>query len=193
MLAIVNRRGSDLTDKADGVLYTSDGRDVEMSVASTKAFYAQVAAGTLLACAITEAAGVGTAAPVTSCSPSLRELPDAMRDGAGRARARSPRPPAGSRRPKRYWAVVGNGANKVAAEEVRIKLSELCYKSIACDVTEDKKHIDLSSEPLILVCAAGLVGSTADDVAKEIAIFRAHKATPIVIADDGETRYPAPP
>ena len=57
---------------------------------------------------------------------------------------------------KRYWAVVGNGANKVAAEEVRIKLSELCYKSIACDVTEDKKHIDLSSEPLILVCAAGL-------------------------------------
>ena len=33
---------------------------------------------------------------------------------------------------------------------------ELCYKSIACDATEDKKHIDLSSEPLILVCAAGL-------------------------------------
>ena len=49
VVAIVNRRGSDLTDKADGVLYTSDGRDVEMSVASTKAFYAQVAAGVLLA------------------------------------------------------------------------------------------------------------------------------------------------
>ena len=56
---------------------------------------------------------------------------------------------------RRYWAVVGNGLNRVAAEEVRIKLSELCYKSIACDATEDKKHIDLSSEPLILVCAAG--------------------------------------
>ena len=40
--------------------------------------------------------------------------------------------------------------------ELRIKLSELCYKSIACDATEDKKHIDLSAEPLILVCAAGL-------------------------------------
>ena len=92
---------------------------------------------------------------------------------------------------KRYWAVVGSGVNKVAAEEVRIKLSELCYKSIACDVIEDKKHIDLSSEPLILVCAAGLAGSTADDVGKEIAIFRAHKATPIVIADDGDVRYPA--
>jgi glucosamine--fructose-6-phosphate aminotransferase (isomerizing) len=65
----------------------------------------------------------------------------------------------------------------------------LCYKSISCDITEDKKHIDLSSEPLILVCAAGLRGSTADDVAKEVAIYRAHKATPIVIAHDGSQKY----
>ena len=52
VIAIVNRRQSDLVDKADGVLYTSDGRDVEMSVASTKAFYSQVAAGFLLAFAL---------------------------------------------------------------------------------------------------------------------------------------------
>ncbi|HEX7095051.1 MAG TPA: glucosamine-6-phosphate synthase, partial [Acidimicrobiales bacterium] len=57
--------------------------------------------------------------------------------------------------------------------------------------TEDKKHIDLSSEPMILVCAAGLVGSTADDVAKEVAIYRAHKAAPIVVANEGETRFTA--
>ena len=189
VLSIVNRRSSDLTDKADGVLYTSDGRDVEMSVASTKAFYAQVAAGTLLACAVSEAAGVGTAQRRHELLAALRRLPDAMREVLGRreviADAARRLAPA-----KRYWAVVGSGANKVAAEEVRIKLSELCYKSIACDVIEDKKHIDLSSEPLILVCAAGLTGSTADDVGKEIAIFRAHKATPIVIADDGDGRYP---
>jgi glucosamine--fructose-6-phosphate aminotransferase (isomerizing) len=74
----------------------------------------------------------------------------------------------------------------VAAAEIRIKLSELCYKAIACDTTEDKKHIDLSSEPLILVCAAGLTGGNADDVAKEVAIYRAHKAAPVVIAtEDG--------
>ena len=92
---------------------------------------------------------------------------------------------------RRYWAIVGNGTNRIAANEVRIKLSELCYKSIACDSTEDKKHIDLSSEPLILVCAAGLTGSTADDVAKEVAIYRAHKAAPIVIASEGEERFSA--
>ena len=189
VIGIVNRRGSDLTDKADGVMYTSDGRDVEMSVASTKAFYAQVAAGALLSCAIAEAAGVGDERRRHDLLTSLHQLPAAMREVLTR---REPIADAARLAPgKRYWAVVGNGPNKVAAEEVRIKLSELCYKSIACDSTEDKKHIDLSSEPLILVCAAGLVGSTADDVAKEVAIFDAHKATPIVVANDGETRYAA--
>ena len=57
VVGIVNRRGSDLTDKANGVLYTSDGRDVEMSVASTKAFYSQIAAGFLLATAIADQVG----------------------------------------------------------------------------------------------------------------------------------------
>ncbi len=37
----------------------------------------------------------------------------------------------------------------------------------------------------------GLRGSNADDVAKEIAIYRAHKAAPIAIVDDGEHRYTA--
>ena len=91
---------------------------------------------------------------------------------------------------RRYWAIVGNGPNRIAAEELRIKLSELCYKAIACDSTEDKKHIDLSSEPMILVCATGLDSSTAGDVAKEVAIYRAHKAAPIVIATRG-TSFPA--
>jgi glucosamine--fructose-6-phosphate aminotransferase (isomerizing) len=185
VVAIVNRRGSDLTDKADGVLYTSDGRDVEMSVASTKAFYSQVAAGLLLAAAISDEVGGRVDQAVLR---ALRDLPDAMAEVIERrpviAEAAHRLAPA-----KRYWAVVGNGANRIAAAEVRIKLSELCYKSIAADSTEDKKHIDLSSEPLIVVCAAGLEGSTADDVAKEVAIYRAHKASPVVIATDGQARF----
>jgi glucosamine--fructose-6-phosphate aminotransferase (isomerizing) len=38
----------------------------------------------------------------------------------------------------------------------------------------------------MVVCAAGLRGPNADDVAKEVAIYRAHKAAPVVIAADGE-------
>jgi glutamine---fructose-6-phosphate transaminase (isomerizing) len=185
VVSIVNRRGSDLTDRSDGVLYTSDGRDVEMSVASTKAFYSQIAAGLLLAAAVAGEVG-GTVDQAVLAA--LRGLPAAMGEVLDRrpaiAEAAHRLAPA-----KRYWAVVGNGVNRIAAAEVRIKLSELCYKSIASDSTEDKKHIDLSSEPLIVVCAAGLSGSTADDVAKEVAIYRAHKASPVVIATDGQSRF----
>ncbi len=190
VVAIVNRRGSDLVDKADGVLYTADGRDVEMSVASTKAFYSQVAAGFILADALAGEAGVESSDERHAILTSLAEMPAAMQTTLGRRQeiADAALRFAPSRR---YWAVVGNGPNFVAANEIRIKLSELCYKAIACDATEDKKHIDLSSEPLILVCAAGVVGSTADDVAKEVAIFRAHKAAPIVIASEGADLFSA--
>ena len=161
-----------------------------MSVASTKAFYAQVAAGILLACGLADVVGAPGREARSDLLRGLRELPDAMQavlaERGAIAEAAQRLAPA-----RRYWAVVGNGLNRVAAEEARIKLSELCYKSIACDATEDKKHIDLSSEPLILVCAAGLSGSNADDVAKEVAIYRAHKAAPIVIASDGDERFNA--
>jgi glucosamine--fructose-6-phosphate aminotransferase (isomerizing) len=187
VIAIVNRRNSDLVEKAHGVLYTSDGRDVEMSVASTKAFYAQIAAGYLLALAIARVVGAGTRQDLLA---ALRHLPDAMErvlrmreEIAAVAQRHAPS--------RRYWAVVGNGPNRVAAQEIRIKLSELCYKSIACDTTEDKKHIDLSSEPLILVCAAGLDAPNAADVAKEVAIYRAHKAAPVVIASEGQQEFSA--
>ncbi|MEA2128375.1 MAG: hypothetical protein QOJ85_1266, partial [Solirubrobacteraceae bacterium] len=185
VVSIVNRRNSDLVQKSHGVLYTSDGRDVEMSVASTKAFYAQVAAGFLLALALAQHLGCSDRHRADRILRALRALPEAMERvllarGAVADVARRVAPS------RRHWAVVGNGPNRVAAEEVRIKLSELCYHSIACDGTEDKKHIDLSSEPLILVCAAGLSGPNADDVAKEVAIYRAHKAAPIVITTEGE-------
>ncbi len=190
VIAIVNRRNSDLTEKADGVLYTSDGRDVEMSVASTKAFYSQIAAGFLLATAIADAVGADDASgPATQrLLAGLAELPDAMEVVVG-SRESIGDIAAASAPGQQYWAIVGSGPNRIAAEEIRIKLSELCYKAIASDTIEDKKHIDLSSEPLILVCAAGMVGGTADDAVKEVAIYRAHKATPIVIASQSEQRF----
>ncbi|MGH9155903.1 MAG: SIS domain-containing protein [Acidimicrobiales bacterium] len=188
VVAIVNRRNSELVERADGVLYTSDGRDVEMAVPSTKAFYAQVAAGALLAVALADRTGRGDRRRASELLAGLRELPAAMevvlagRDAIAEAAQRvCPS--------RRYWAVVGSGPNRIAAAELRIKLSELCYKSIACDATEDKKHIDLSSEPMVLVCAAGLSGPNADDVAKEVAIYRAHKAAPVVIASEDDGRF----
>ncbi|MFZ8892590.1 MAG: SIS domain-containing protein, partial [Ilumatobacteraceae bacterium] len=110
VLAIVNRRGSELSAKADGVMYTSDGRDVEMSVASTKAFYAQVAAGALYACAVSKALGKSSDRARHELLAGLRSIPEALVE----VLATRPSIAAAARQfasSRRYWTVVGNGMN----------------------------------------------------------------------------------
>ncbi len=187
-MAIVNRRDSDLTFKVDGVFYTSSGRDIEMSVASTKAFYAQITAGALLGLHMAAVTNARSMEYITKAIQELQTIPDKMRavlclqdeiqTSANRLAVS-----------KTYWATVGSGPNKTAADEIRIKLSELCYKTISSDYVEDKKHIDLSSEPLIIVCAAGTRESVLKDIVKDTAIFHAHKAAPVVITTKGEDRF----
>jgi glucosamine--fructose-6-phosphate aminotransferase (isomerizing) len=185
---IVNRRNSPLVQKSDSYIYTSNGRDVEMAVASTKAFYSQVAAGKLLSLWLSRVLETMDEAEVLAEVEALEALPgriDQVLEGkeaiAEVARKYAP--------VHRYWALVGNGANCVAAQEVRIKLSELCYKSIPCDVTEDKKHIDLSTEPLTLVMASDLPELVVMDTVKEVTIFKAHNGSPIVFCAEDETRF----
>ena len=187
-VAIVNRRDSDITFKVNGVMYTSSGRDIEMSVASTKAFYSQIVAGAILGLYIARLKERRDDAFVDAETRRLLELPSHMRNvlALGEAIKKSAQKRAVT---KTYWAAVGSGPNKAAADEIRIKLSELCYKTISSDYVEDKKHIDLSSEPLIIVCAAGSRSTVIGDIIKDTAIFKAHKATPIVIANEGEDRF----
>ena len=188
-LAIVNRRDSDITFKVDGVFYTSDGRDIEMSVASTKAFYSQIVAGCLLGLRLAQIMGLRSEEYLIRQIKQLKRLPRLMTQTLEKNQeqiAASARQWALS---KRHWAVVGSGPNKVAADEIRIKLSELCYKTLPADVVEDRKHIDLSAEPLVLVCAAGSRDIVLGDIIKDVAIFKAHKATNIVLASEGEQRF----
>jgi len=191
ILSIVNRRDSDLATKSHGVLYTSDGRDVEMSVASTKAFYAQVAAGCLLGVEFARELGVLTAQREASLLGALRRIPDQLLAlHAQEGRLAHAAAEVATRYP--YWAVVGSGPNRVAAAEIRIKLSELCYKSISTDAIEDKKHIDLSAEALVLVCVAGAPPGQVSDLVKEVEILAAHGNRPVVLCDEGtEQMWPA--
>jgi glucosamine--fructose-6-phosphate aminotransferase (isomerizing) len=187
-LAIVNRRDSDLTFKTDGVLYTSSGRDIEMSVASTKAFYSQITAGAVLGLHLAGIVKARSSEFITQEINEIRALPEKMR--AILAMKEEIKKSASERAvSKNYWATVGSGSNKTSADEIRIKLSELCYKTISSDFVEDKKHIDLSSEPLILICAAGTRESVLGDIIKDTAIFHAHKALPLVITTQKEKRF----
>ncbi len=79
ILAIVNRRDSDITFKVDGVMYTSSGRDIEMSVASTKAFYSQIVAGALLGLYLAHLKGLRNEAFVEEEIKQLLTIPDHMR------------------------------------------------------------------------------------------------------------------
>ena len=75
----------------------------------------------------------------------LRALPDAMDDVLAQreAIAAIAQRHAPSRR---YWTVVGNGLNRIAANELRIKLSELCYRSIS-SATSPKTRSTSTSAP----------------------------------------------
>jgi len=187
-IAIVNRRDSDITFKVDGVMYTSSGRDIEMSVASTKAFYSQIVSGALIGLSISRICNVRNSQFIANEIRTLTQMSSYMRTVLSQSEQieKSAKSVATTRN---HWAVVGSGPNKAAADEIRIKLSELCYKIISSDFVEDKKHIDLSSEPLIIICASGSKESVLSDIIKDTAIFKAHKAIPIVIADEGENRF----
>ncbi len=187
-LAIVNRRDSDLTFKTDGVLYTSSGRDIEMSVASTKAFYSQIAAGAVLSLHIAGIKNSRSSEFITEQINEIMTLPDKMRTILNMKEQikKSAFKLAVS---KHYWATAGSGSNKISADEIRIKLSELCYKTISSDFIEDKKHIDLSSEPLIIICAAGTREIVLGDIIKDTSIFHSQKASSVVITNIGEDRF----
>ncbi|WP_211472397.1 SIS domain-containing protein [Actinocrinis puniceicyclus] len=184
VLAIVNRRDSDLVAKSDGVLYTSDGRDIEMAVASTKAFYAQAAAGMLLSLGFAKQAGILDPHDEDALLRTLAEIPDKLEElEKSKAGIAAIAEQVACR--YRYSAVLGSGPNRIAAAEVRIKLSELCYCGVSSDAVEDKKHIDLSAESLVLVCAAGTPVTQLHDVVKEVEIFAAHRNRPVMIVDAG--------
>ncbi|MFA7480959.1 MAG: SIS domain-containing protein [Vulcanimicrobiota bacterium] len=185
VVGIVNRRNSDMTFKVDGVLYTSDGRDIEMSLASTKAFYSQVVAGYLLVFRLAQGLGLLTEEVLYRELEELNRLPALMLSVLSEETQAEVRDLAREYAPtRRDWAVVGSGTTRAAADEIRIKLAELCYKSIATDQIEDKKHIDLSSEPLTLILTAGLSQVALRDAVKEVAIFKSHRSIPIVVCSN---------
>ena len=190
VIGIVNRRQSDLVDKSDGVLYTSDGRDVEMSVASTKAFYAMIAAGFLLAFAIAAELGPDSAPDGIVQHDVLVALRD-CRTRCARCSSVGPRSRCGAA-PLAVAPFVGSGRQRHQPGRGRGDPDQALRALLQVDLVRHHRRQEAHrplGRPMIVVCAAGLHGSNADDVGKEIGIYRAHKSAPIVIADEGEERF----
>lgn len=194
VLGIINKRDSDMSFLVDGVLYTGDGRDVEIAVASTKAFYAQVVAGTLYALEIAKILG-RSEEQLHNIAAELLEIPDKLETLF--ARREQLEKSANELAPKHvYWDTLSTGIGNPIAREIKIKLSELCYMSIPSFTAANKKHINLSAEALIL-CFLGAVdftgamhqGSLAKDLRGEIAIFLAQSNVPVVITTENDITY----
>lgn len=186
-VCIVNRRDSDVTSRVeagrDGCFYTSDGRDPEVAVASTKAYYAQVAAGKILSLAFAQALGTKDPAEIALEIEELLNLPSKMQ------RVLTELDPwieevAQVATTRKEYGIAASGFNRSGAREARIKIAELTHKAVSEDHLEDIKHIYLSARPLLLLLLAGIPAELIADSAQEVAYFKAHNAAPVVIASE---------
>src|SRR5512139_547118 len=122
-MTICNVVGSSTTREADSVLYTRAG--LEIGVASTKAFTAQLAALSLLGIALGAGKGKLSSLEVQTLKPFLLDLPRLIRqalqtDGTVREIARTL---AGAK----SMLFVGRGINYPVALEGALKMKELAY------------------------------------------------------------------
>ncbi len=158
-----------------------------MSVASTKAFYSQVAAGLLLAAGPRRAPRVSRRASLRSAA--ARPAGPARGDGAG-SRPSGRTIAAAASAACALPASLGRRrqAAPIASPPRRSGSSSRSSATTRSPATARRTRSTSTSPPNRWCSSAppGCSGATADDVAKEVAIFAAHKAAPIVVADRGE-------
>jgi len=149
-VAICNVVGSSLAREADGVLYTRAG--IEIGVASTKAFTAQLTAVTLLALKLGLARGFADPTLVRQVVKSLAEIPDLMpivleqSDAIRRAASRFAT--------SRGFLYLGRGMNYPLALEGALKLKEISYVHAEGYAAGEMKHgpIALIDHQMPVVC-----------------------------------------
>lgn len=135
-LAIVNVPGSSIAREADYVLYTLAGPEV--SVATTKAYSAQLMAGYILCLALARARGRLTRAEEERLTGALRELPEkislclSLSDFLSGIAERC--------RDARDVFFLGRGIDYAAGLEAALKLKELSYIHAEAYAAGELKH-----------------------------------------------------
>jgi len=153
VLAITNVMGSQATRDADAVLFTRAG--IEIGVAATKTFTAQVLALALLALALGRARGTLAAARAGELAGELAALP-------ARIEAITAAADAWAAHAARRWATsqfcmfIGRHAGLAVALEGALKLKEVSYIPTDAYAAGEMKHgpIALLSDGTPVVCVA---------------------------------------
>jgi glucosamine--fructose-6-phosphate aminotransferase (isomerizing) len=183
VLAITNIQGSQATRDSDGVLFTRAG--LEIGVAATKTFVAQVAAMYLFALKLAQLRGELEPEVCARVSAELRAMPHAiatLMDGVdGRIRAI-----AEHWKDAGFFLYLGRHVGLPICLEGALKLKEVSYIPTDAYAAGEMKHgpIALLDEQTPVVCVA-TDSPVLDKVLSNIAEVRARGAHVIAVATEG--------
>ena len=186
VLAVTNIMGSQMTREADGVLYTRAG--LEVCVAATKTFVAQVAVMYLLALRMAELRGTLDAERRRDLVAGLKRLPNAISaitEGSTEVVDRV----AERFRHSDFFLYLGRHVGLAVCLEGALKLKEISYIATDAYAAGEMKHgpIALLGEgtPVVVVATDSPV---LDKVVSNMQEVRARGARTIAVATEGDPR-----
>ncbi|HYZ70549.1 MAG TPA: glutamine--fructose-6-phosphate transaminase (isomerizing) [Thermoleophilaceae bacterium] len=186
VLAVTNIIGSQATRDSDGVIYTRAG--LEIGVAATKTFLAQVAVMYLLALKLAELRGTLSPGRLSELLANVESLPGhvaALVDGAD-APARAI---AEHWQDAGFFLYLGRHVGLPIALEGALKLKEVSYVPTDAYAAGEMKHgpIALLDERTPVVCVA-TDSPVIDKVLSNAAEVRARGAHVVAVATEGDAR-----
>ena len=184
-LGICNVLGSTLTRECDGVIYTLAGP--EISVASTKAYVAQLATLYLLAIYLGNARKVITHYSASRLLGSLKKIPKVMRDIL--SKQKSIQKIANNHAHFGSFLFLGRNVNYPTALEGALKLKEISYIPAEGYAAGEMKHgpIALIDEYRAVVCIAPS-SKVYEKMISNIQEIRSRSGRIIVIASDDDDK-----
>ena len=184
-LAITNSPGSQITREVDTVLYTHAG--VEIGVAATKTFTAQVALLYLLALRLAAARGELEDDEIARLTSEVRALPYVI--GQCLADLQNVDEIAEQHQDKPFFLYLGRDIGLPVCLEGALKLKEVSYIPTEAYASGEMKHgpIALLDEQTPVVCIA-TAGHVYDKVISNLEEVRARGARIIAVATSGDQR-----
>jgi glutamine---fructose-6-phosphate transaminase (isomerizing) len=186
VLAITNIMGSQATRDADAVLYTRAG--LEIGVAATKTFVAQVAAMYLLGLRLAELRGTLSAERLVELVAEMKALPSKMEETlAGTEEAMQAIADAHGK--ENFFLYLGRHIGLPVCLEGALKLKEISYIPTDAYAAGEMKHgpIALLDESTPVVCIA-TASPVLDKVLSNVEEVRARGAQTIAVATAGDER-----
>jgi glucosamine--fructose-6-phosphate aminotransferase (isomerizing) len=183
VVAVTNVMGSQATRDADGVIYTRAG--LEIGVAATKTFVAQVAVMYLLALWLAQARGTLASSEIDRLREELRALPELVRETIDSVRE-PVRAIAEHWQSAGFFLYLGRHVGLPVCLEGALKLKEISYVPTDAYAAGEMKHgpIALLDERTPVVCVA-TDSPVLEKVLSNIAEVRARGAHVVAVATEG--------